>query len=186
VVVFAALAVLHRLVPYVFLLGPAAHFAWNFAPVGAVCLFAGARWRSPLAFVVPLAVMGMSDLLMWPFLAAKGYSPFSWATPVVYASFLAYALIGRAVGRTPSAVWITAAPFAGALQFYLLTNLAVWAYGVGVPYTKDLSGLAECYVAALPFFRNTLGGDLLFSVLFFGLHALAVRAFHRQKVSQPI
>lgn len=50
VAVFGALAVLHRLVPYLFDLGPAARFAWNFAPVGASACSpapAGARrWRS--------------------------------------------------------------------------------------------------------------------------------------------
>ena len=86
-----ALAVLHRLVPYLFDLGPAARFAWNFAPVGVLGLFAGARWRSPLAFLAPLAVMLVSDLLLWPLLGrtacppsagcAWSSTPASWPTP---------------------------------------------------------------------------------------------------------
>ena len=186
VVAFAALAVLHRLVPYLFDLGPTARFAWNFAPVGAVGLFAGARWRPGLALVVPLAVMAVSDLLLWPFLAAKGLPAFGWMRLVVYPSFMAYALIGRLARRPSSPWWIAGAAFLGALQFYLITNFAVWAGGDGVAYSKDLAGLVQCYVAALPFFGGTLGGDLAFSGLFFGTHALALHLFQREKAGQPV
>lgn len=184
VAVFAALAVLHRLVPYLFDLGPQAQFAWNFAPVGALGLFAGARWRSGWALLVPAAVMLVSDLLMWPFLAAKGYPVFGWGTPVIFASFTAYALIGRSMSRS-SPAWLVAAPFVGALQFFLVTNFAVWLGGDGGLYAKSLSGLVQCYVAALPFFRSTLGGDLAFSFLFFGAHGLSLALGPRLKASQP-
>jgi len=184
VAAFAALAVLHRLVPYLFDLGPEARFAWNFAPVGALGLFAGARWRSPLALLAPAAVMLVSNLLMWPFLAAKGYSPFDWGTPIIFLSFTAYALIGRSMSRS-SAAWVTAAPFVGALQFFLVTNFAVWLGGDGALYAKNLAGLTQCYVAGLPFFPNTLGGDLAFSVLFFGAHGLSLAFLPRLKASQP-
>ena len=36
-------------------------------------------------------------------------------------------------------------------------------------YPKTLSGLAACYVAALPFFRNSVVAELLCSSLLFGL-----------------
>lgn len=185
IVAFAALAVLHRLVPYLFDLGPEARFAWNFAPVGAVGLFAGARWRSPLAFLAPLAVMAVSDLLLWPFLSAKGYATFTWGTPILYASFTAYALIGRLVRHARSPLWITAAPFVGALQFFLVSNFAVWLGGDGVEYAKTLAGLGQCYFMALPFLRTTLGGDLLYSSLFFGLYGLSAYGVQPRKVSQP-
>jgi hypothetical protein len=183
VVAFAALAVLHRVLPRLLNLGPEAQIVWNFAPVGAVGLFAGARWRSPLAVLTPLAVMLASDLLMWPLLAAKGLPTFSWGTPIIYASFTVYALIGRLMRPSSSVVFITAAPFAGALQFFLATNFLCWP---GNPlYTQNLSGLMQSYIAGLPFFPNTLGGDLLYSFLFFGLYALGQSAFQRQKASQP-
>jgi hypothetical protein len=185
VVAFAALAVAHRLVPYVFDMGPTARFAWNFAPVGAIGLFAGARWRSPLAVLVPLTVMVVSDLLLWPFLSAKGLPAFGWMRLVIYPSFMAYAFIGRLIRHKSSPLWISGAALLGAVQFYLITNFACWAGGDGLTYTKNLAGLIQCYVAALPFFGGTVGGDLGFSFLFFGLHALGVYAFQRQKASQP-
>ena len=104
---------------------------------------------------------------------------------VVYPCFMAYALIGRSVRHSSSPLRIGGAAVAGALLFYLVTNFACWAGGDGLTYTKDFAGLIHCYVMALPFFGGTLGGDLGFSLLFFGLHALGVHAFQHQKASQP-
>ena len=185
VVAFAALTVLHRLVPYLFSLGTEAQFAWNFVPVGAVALFAGARWRSPLAYMTPVAVMLISDLLLWPFLAAKGYAAFGWGRPFIYGSFMAYALIGRLI-RDRSSWWIAGGAFIGALQFFLISNFAVWMGDDGMTYGKTLTGLIQCYIAGLPFFGNTLGGDLAFSGLFFGLHGLSQVVFQSEKASQPV
>ena len=39
-------------------------------------------------------------------------------------------------------------------------------------YTKSISGLAECYYLAIPFFRNTVLGDLVYSGIFFGVYNL--------------
>ena len=147
---FAALAVLHRLVPYLFDLGQQASFAWNFGPVGALGLFAGARWRSRFAPLVPVAVMLLSHLLMWPFLAAEGHPTFSWMTPILYGSFAAYALIGRLIRGSSSPWWIGGAAVLGAVQFYLVTNFAWWPWSE--MYTKDWAGLAACYAAGWPFF----------------------------------
>ena len=185
IVAFAALAVFHRLVPYLFDLGPEAHFAWNFVPVGAVGLFAGARGRSPLALLTPLAVMLVSDLLLWPFLAAKGLPTFGLGTPLIYASFTAYALIGRGASRLSSPLWIGGGAVLGALQFYLITNFVCWVGGDGVEYARSLAGLGQCYYMALPFFGTTLGGDLLFTGLFFGLHALSPVVLQDRKAGQP-
>ena len=63
---------------------------------------------------------------------------------------------------------------AGSISFYLITNFAEWAFYDLYPHTA--AGLIEGYVAAIPFFRNTLASDLLFSVLIFGTYWLAVSA----------
>ncbi len=185
VAAFAVLAVLYRLVPYLFDLGTEARFAWNFIPVGAVGLFAGARWRLRFAVLTPVAVMLASDLLLWPFLAAKGYPAFSWMTPIVYGSFTVYALLGRFIRGSSSPLWIGGSAILGAVQFYLLTNFVSWAGGDAEPYALSLAGLGYCYYMALPFFRATLCGDLAFSGLFFGLHALSLHVFQSEKASQP-
>ncbi|MBI4051984.1 MAG: hypothetical protein HY400_05720, partial [Elusimicrobia bacterium] len=62
---------------------------------------------------------------------------------------------------------------ASSLLFFTVTNFGTWLAG-GL-YTKDFSGLIACYTAAIPFYRNTLLGDLLFTGLLFGLEHLSLR-----------
>jgi len=78
---------------------------------------------------------------------------------------------GAYVGRRALAF---AAPLAAlALLFFALSNFGVWL-GSGM-YPRSLAGLAECYAAALPFFQNSLAGDLFYTVLLFGGFAAAER-----------
>ena len=44
--------------------------------------------------------------------------------------------------------------------FYIVTNFAVWAFQSD--YEKSLAGLAECYWAAVPFYRWMLAGDIFY------------------------
>ena len=55
-------------------------------------------------------------------------------------------------------------------SFFLTTNFAVWAFE-GI-YSHDLAGLTACYVAALPFFKNTVIGDLFWTCALFGGYQL--------------
>ena len=76
----------------------------------------------------------------------------------------------RRVAR--STPWrIAGATAAGAVLFFVLTNFSVWL--IGGLYPRAWAGLVNCFVAAVPFFRNTLLSDLLYSALLFGGLALA-------------
>ncbi len=94
-------------------------------------------------------------------------------------------LIGRLLLDRPSLLWVGWGCLVTAGQFFLVSNFLVWAGGDGMMYPKDLGGLAQCYVMALPFFGNTLAGDVLFSALFFGLYAVLLPLSEREKASQP-
>jgi hypothetical protein len=64
---------------------------------------------------------------------------------------------------------VAAATLCGSVSFFLITNFGVWAAGAMYPRTG--AGLAACFVAALPFFRETLLGDLAYSAILFGSYA---------------
>jgi hypothetical protein len=65
---------------------------------------------------------------------------------------------------------------AASIAFFLGTNFAHWvAYDM---YEHTLGGLAQCYLQALPFFRYTLAGDMLFALVFFGGYAVALQWRH--------
>jgi hypothetical protein len=137
---------------------------WNFTPVGAMALFSGALVRDRrLAFAFPLVALFVGDIFIG----------FHKLMPVVYASFLLSVLIGRWVQDYRSLARISGVTLLGAIQFFVVTNFAVWAFGTFYP--RSLAGLAACYAAGIPFFWNTLAGDAFYSALFFGAFALAER-----------
>jgi hypothetical protein len=184
-----AFTVVYRLVPYWFDLGTQARFVWNLTPVGALGLFAGMHLRWRWAFLVPLLALFVSDLLLIEPLARQGLSAFSWGRPLIYASFAVYVLLGGFVREWLARWWpvgIVAACLCGSVQFFLISNFLVWVVPHGQPaYPGTLAGLMQCYTQALPFFRNTLGGDILFTGLFFALHTLLLAVIQREKVRQP-
>jgi Family of unknown function (DUF6580) len=148
----------------------------NFAPVGALSLFAGARLRGWQAYALPIALMAITD----PFLG--GYSS---ATPFVYASFLISVWMGTKLRNTENPAWIGGMALLGSLQFFLLTNLPMWLFGHF--YGPGLSGLLADYTAALPFYRRTVASDILYTAVLFGVHALLTRRVARAErvVPQP-
>ena len=143
----------------------------NFAPVGAISLFAGARLRGWQAYALPIALMAVTD----PFVG--GYS---FATPFVYASFLINVWIGSRLRSTERPWLLAAAAMFGSVQFFALSNLGVWlAPHSAYPHTA--AGLGACYVAAIPFFRGTAISDLVYTAVLFGLHALLSRTVVRSE-----
>lgn len=142
----------------------------NFTPVGSMSLFAGARLRGLWAYLVPLAMMAVTDPLLHLLFGIPGYTK---ASPFIYGSFLINVWIGRKLAVSESPIRIGAAAFLCSFQFFLITNFAVWMGSRFYPQT--IGGLGACYTAALPFWGRTLAGDLLFTAVLFGLHAVLSR-----------
>jgi hypothetical protein len=61
------------------------------------------------------------------------------------------------------------------IGFYLASNFAVWAFG-SIGYAHNLSGLIECYTKAIPFFKNGIISDVVFSAVFFAIGAMVAQA----------
>jgi len=161
-IVMTVLAALLRLAPH----------PPNFSPIGSVALFGGARLKGWQAYVVPLLALAITDPIRSRM--EGGYPAYSSGTIIVYASFLISVFLGRTFLRNSnSPLRIATVVFAGSLQFFLITNFFVW-FGAHM-YPQTLSGLAACYLAALPFYGRTLLGDLFFSAVLFGAYALVSR-----------
>lgn len=140
--------------------------AWGATPITAVALVAGAYFtHRGVAMLVPFASLFLSDLL----LQAHDNGPVMFA---VYGCMMATALLGPLLRDGTSTGVKRFARFAlcgtaPATWFFVVTNFAVWMFRSD--YTKTISGLTECYIAALPFYRNMLAGD----VFYLGLMVLA-------------
>ena len=143
----------------------------NFTPVGAMSLFAGAKLPGWQAYLVPLAIMAVTDPLLSLLFGIPGYTHLS---PFIYASFMLNVLIGRTLlTRSTGAVRVGAASFLCSLQFFLITNFGVWMGSHFFAQTP--AGLAACYTSALPFFGRTMAGDLFFTAVLFGVYHLMSR-----------
>jgi hypothetical protein len=143
----------------------------NFAPITAMALFAGAHIQHPLlAFAVPISAMILSDMGL-ELMTGWGFYSGMW---IVYGTFILITVLGRIVRNRIHVVSVFTATMAGSTVFFLLTNFGVW-FGSSL-YPKTLDGLAACYSAALPFFQNSVLGDLFFSAVLFGGFALAERS----------
>jgi hypothetical protein len=156
----------------------------NVTPIAAMALFGGACFANrKVAYLLPLAAMLLSDTALgmtrydlWILLGIQ---------PVVYACFLATTALGQLIKDRRSVWQVGAATLAGSLLFYLVTNFAAWATMHGYPFT--LRGLADCYVAGLPFFWNTLAGDIGFAaILFGGLAWLESRVAWMRESAPPV
>ena len=122
-----------------------------------MALFSGAYLgRRALAFVAPLAAMLLSD-------AVLGFYSGFWIT---YLAVALIALLGSVVlqKRNPLRIGLTAV--AGSVIFFVVSNFGTFALSGMYPHT--VAGLGACYVAAIPFFQNTLAGDLFYATLLFG------------------
>ena len=138
----------------------------NAAPIAAMALFGGARFPDKRsAFLVPLAAMLASDLLIGVY----------GMMPVVYLAFALIVCAGFSLRESRGAGKIAAAALASSALFFLVTNFGTWAFE-GI-YPRTLAGLQACYVAAVPFFRNTLLGDAAYTAALFGGLALIERGF---------
>lgn len=146
----------------------------NFTPVAATALFSGYFMRhTSLAACVPLAIMLISDA----FIGVYDYK----VMVVVYACLLAPVLF-RAVLKRRLTAWTVGLGAVGASTlFFVMTNLAVWLFS-GM-YEQTGAGLLRCYVSALPFFQNTLMGDVFWSTMLFGTYAL-VMAMKRMVIAR--
>jgi hypothetical protein len=159
-----AAVVLVALVSLCFVMRVVPH-AWNVTPVAATALFAGFYFRSRLvAVVAPLGALLIGDLL--------GPGVYDWRLMLaVYACLTMPILLGRLTRGRMRIVRIVGASLVASIVFYLVTNLASFFF---MPfYDRSITGLIECYVAALPFFRNTVLGDLAWTMTLFGAYAVA-------------
>src|SRR6266446_5580436 len=137
---------------------------WNFTPIGAMALFSGAVLKDRrLAFFFPLLALFAGDLFIG----------FHKLIPIVYASFLVNVAIGLWLRDRRTVPRISLATLLGAIQFFFVTNFAVWQFLSGDPHNS--SGLGVCYIAGIPFFWNTLASDVFYAALLFGAYALAER-----------
>ena len=158
------------------LIGVAGRFLFldlpNFTATAGVAVFAGFYFaKRSWAILAPLSVMIISNLWL------DAYT--SWGELiVVYAAMVFPVFLSRSLRSSHAArnrmslVGVGTCAIVPSIVFFVSTNFAVWLFN-GY-YTSDMSGLATCYLNAVPFYRFTLAGDAVFVVGAFVAYELAV------------
>jgi len=143
---------------------------FSFTPVAAALLYFGARMPRKQMWI-PVVLLAASDV----YLTRVTYAyPVTADHFVTWAWYAAMVLLGGVLIKGFSAIRIGAASLTASVSFFLISNFAVWMVWRDM-YPKTFNGLIACYVAGLPFFRNSVVSDLLFTAAFFGIGYLASR-----------
>lgn len=130
----------------------------NFTPVIAMALFGGLYLKRKEAWIIPLAIMSITDIV----LGLHATILFTWGSIAVIT------LYGQWLKNNRSWKTVMIGSIASAVLFFIVTNFGAWlAY-----YPKTLSGLMSCYTLAIPFFRMTLLSSLAYSVILCGSYEL--------------
>ena len=164
--IFALVTILMRVMPH----------PWNFTPLGALVLFSG--FYLPRKWMwLPLVALSVTDIII---------GTYQWQVMmVVYGSYAvmiggAHALKETHVMRLYKVPVVLGASVASAVLFFVTTNFAHWMWFGG--YAHNVSGLMSAYISAIPFFRNSLLGYVVYSGVFFGVYeAFRVLLVHKYK-----
>ena len=119
----------------------------NFTPVIAVAIMGGYFFRNIyFCFATLLASMflGFYENMIFVYLSLLivALSLFSFSKKINFKNLFVYG-------------------FFGSLIFFLVSNFSFWL--LTDLYVKDMSGLIQAYIMAIPFFKNTLISTLIFS-----------------------
>jgi hypothetical protein len=151
---------------------------FHFVPIAAALLFFGARVPRK-QMLTPLLLLVVSDIYLTRLV--YGY-PLTADHAVTWVWYSAMLFLGGTLAKNSSVLRVVGASLTASISFFLLSNFAVWAVWRDM-YPASLQGVAACYIAALPFFRNTVISDLLFSAAFFGIGYLVA---HRQHATATL
>jgi hypothetical protein len=133
---------------------------YNFTPVTAMSIFAGCYLRKHWGIIFPLMGMLSSDYFIgfydWKLMAA------------VYIGIGISFYVGWYLQNKIKWYRVILAALFSSIAFFVISNFAVWLFYQWYPHT--LSGLIQCFALALPFFKNSLAGDLIYTTAIFGAY----------------
>lgn len=146
-------AVLSRLIPH----------PMNVAPITALALFGGVYFDKRIAPVLPLLALLVSDYFIG----------FYEGIEFTYLAFIISVFAGMWLKSRKTVPMTLGVTIGSSVVFFIVSNFGVWFSGL--IYPKTFNGLIECYTLALPFFRSSLFGDLLYVAVMFGVYELVLK-----------
>ena len=137
----------------------------NATPMTAIALVSSLYLGKRCSIILPLATLLLSDVIIGLYDVKIMLS--------VYGSFALIGCLSWINKRYRSLVSIEVSAIGGSLLFFLITNGAVWLFSPW--YEKTVSGLLYSYELGLPFWRNMLLGDIVYTTILIGIFEIAYR-----------
>lgn len=145
-------------------------YPWNFSPILPLCIFGAACFaKRTVAYLAPIAIYLAGDLGIWA-ISGRADWAFYADQPITYLAVILVVSCGFIARSQRSWGRIAVAGLGSAVVFFVVSNFGTWA--LGATYPKTWAGLVECYVMAIPFFRNTVISMGVFLPLLFSRLAL--------------
>ena len=147
--------------------------AANFTPVAAIALFGAVYLKKKYAFIVPLALIIVSDLII----GMHDVTFFTWGTLILITLMGFWVKQKKTVTRTVSASLVSS------VLFYLTTNFGVWLAGW---YPPNIQGLMQSYIMGLPFLRDFAVSTLVYTTVFFLAYEYIAKAVKDTKYAKVL
>tara|TARA_Y100000996_G_scaffold387270_1_gene345909 strand:+ start:356 stop:880 length:525 start_codon:yes stop_codon:yes gene_type:complete len=143
----------------------------NFTPILSIAIMSGLYIKNRMIVLIPISIMLISDLFI------GSYAIAFWVyTPILIICILAY----FSKDKLSNILFYS---FMGPILFFIISNFGVWAYG---GYGFSIQGLITCYIAAIPFFKNTLISTFLFSGLIYMFYNAVKTIFEKNQSSKVL
>lgn len=164
-IVLVFIGVLSRIIPH----------PWNFTAITAMALYSGVAFRKNKIFMlVPIVTLFLSDL----------YLGFHNTLLFTYLGFAMVAVMSSSIfsqseffSKGKNVALMAVSSLVGSLLFFLISNFGVW-FASGI-YEKNSAGLFQCFMAAIPFLRNQILGDLFYTGVFGVIFTIFISSAHR-------
>ena len=159
---------------------------WNFSPVYAICFCAGMYFTGVRSWLVPVALMFVSDVVMNYFhWRPQGFSIFNGYMMANYMLYLGLVGLGWMITSKRSSAVLIAGGTLGACGFFFASNSVSW---LGNPiYAKTWAGLVQSFTVGqlgfpppIVFLKNTVLSGALFTAII--VHAVCY--VHEQRLEK--
>ena len=160
----------------------------NFAPIGGMALLGAAYFSKKYwAFIIPIVAMWISDLVLNNVVYGQYFDHFVWfysGSLFTYGAFVLIVFWGVFTLKTARILKLVVSALSASVIFFLVSNFGVWFSGT--MYPKDFSGLVACYTAGIPFFHNTILGDLVYTGVLFGAFEFAQKRIPQLRLASVL
>lgn len=138
--------------------------AYNFAPVIAIGLVSGMLLKdAKTALLIALLGQFLADVYFQIFPTTTNIGFYGISQLFVYGGLIIAALIGKALNKI-NTLTIVGGTLASSVAFFMISNLGHFAQGFN---GYSFSGFVKTYTMAIPFFKASIIGDMIGSIVLF-------------------